>query len=115
MRLGVTEYFDSAHFLPGHKKCGQTHGHTYTVELIVEGEKKGAGMVVDFYDLKSALKKVLSEYDHRLINEIVEYPSVENISRVDLREAAGPDRPAVHDARLGRPGQMVRNGRPLTS
>ncbi len=37
-------------------------------------------MVVDFYDLKSTLKKVLSEYDHRLINEIVEYPSVENIS-----------------------------------
>jgi 6-pyruvoyltetrahydropterin/6-carboxytetrahydropterin synthase len=80
MRLGVTEYFDSAHFLPGHKSCGKTHGHTYTVELIVEGEKKGAGMVVDFYDLKSTLKKVLSEYDHRMINEIIEYPSVENIS-----------------------------------
>jgi 6-pyruvoyltetrahydropterin/6-carboxytetrahydropterin synthase len=81
MRLGVTEYFDSAHYLPGHKTCGQTHGHTYTVELIVEGEKRGAGMVVDFYDLKSVLKKVLSEYDHRLINEIIEYPSVENISQ----------------------------------
>jgi 6-pyruvoyltetrahydropterin/6-carboxytetrahydropterin synthase len=79
MRLGVTEYFDSAHYLPGHKSCGQTHGHTYTVELIVEGEKRGAGMVVDFYDLKSILRKVLSEYDHRLINEIIEYPSVENI------------------------------------
>ena len=79
MRLGVTEYIDSAHFLPGHKTCGIMHGHTYKVELIVEGEKRGAGMVIDFYDLKSALRKVLSEYDHRPLNDIVAYPSVENI------------------------------------
>ena len=79
MRLGVTEYFDSAHYLPGHETCGVMHGHTYTVELIVEGEKKGAGMVVDFYDLKSVLKKVLSEYDHRCLNDLIAYPSVENI------------------------------------
>ena len=79
MKLGVTEYFDSAHYLPGHMTCGHVHGHTYTVELVVEGEKRGAGMVVDFYDLKSALKKVLSEYDHRLLNDVIEYPSVENL------------------------------------
>jgi 6-pyruvoyltetrahydropterin/6-carboxytetrahydropterin synthase len=89
MRLGVTEYFDSAHYLPGHQKCGQTHGHTYTVELIVEGEKRDTGMVVDFYDLKSILKKVLTEYDHRLINEIVEYPSVENISESIYQKLQG--------------------------
>jgi 6-pyruvoyltetrahydropterin/6-carboxytetrahydropterin synthase len=79
MRLGVIEYIDSAHFLPGHGTCGVMHGHTYRVELIVEGEKKGAGMVIDFYDLKKILKKVLSEYDHRCLNDVVEYPSVENI------------------------------------
>jgi len=28
MRLGITEYIDCAHFLPGHPKCGQIHGHT---------------------------------------------------------------------------------------
>lgn len=79
MRLGVIEYIDAAHYLPGHPTCGQWHGHTYRVELIVEGEKKGSGMVVDFYDLKSALRQVLAEYDHRPLNDIVEYPSVENI------------------------------------
>ncbi len=79
MRLGVIEYIDSAHFLPGHTTCGGMHGHTYKVELIIEGEKKGSGMVMDFYDLKSILRKVLSEYDHRCLNEIVEYPSVENL------------------------------------
>ena len=40
MRLGITEYIDCAHFLPGHPKCGQVHGHTYKVEVVIEGEKK---------------------------------------------------------------------------
>ncbi len=79
MRLGVIEYIDAAHYLPGHPTCGQWHGHTYKVELIIEGEKKGAGMVMDFYDMKSILRKVLSEYDHRPLNDVIEYPSVENI------------------------------------
>ena len=38
MKLGITEFIDCAHFLPGHPKCGQVHGHTYKVEVIIEGE-----------------------------------------------------------------------------
>ena len=79
MKLGVIEYIDSAHFIPGHETCGNMHGHTYKVEFIIEGEKKESGMVMDFYDMKSILRRVLSEYDHRCLNDIVEYPSVENI------------------------------------
>ncbi|CAJ35550.1 6-pyruvoyl trahydropterin synthase family protein [Methanocella arvoryzae] len=79
MRLGVIEYIDSAHYLPGHTTCGCMHGHTYKVEFIISGEKKGSGMVMDFYDMKTVLRKVLSEYDHRCLNEIVEFPSVENL------------------------------------
>ena len=79
MKLGVIEYIDSAHYIPGHETCGNMHGHTYKVEFIIEGEKKETGMVMDFYDMKSILRKVLSEYDHRCLNDIVEYPSVENI------------------------------------
>ncbi|MBI2150245.1 MAG: 6-carboxytetrahydropterin synthase [Acidobacteria bacterium] len=78
MRLGVTEYLDCAHFLPGHAKCGELHGHTYKVEITVEGPVKG-GMVVDFGDLKQALREVLAPYDHRSWNDFLEYPSVENI------------------------------------
>ncbi|MFQ5838227.1 MAG: 6-pyruvoyl tetrahydropterin synthase family protein [Thermoplasmata archaeon] len=78
MRLGIVEYMDCAHFLPGHSKCGSLHGHTYKVEVIIEGEKKG-GMVVDFADLKVKVRKVLMEYDHRALNDFLEYPSVENI------------------------------------
>lgn len=78
MKLGTTHYIDCAHFLPGHPKCGQLHGHTYKVEVIIEGEVKH-GMVIDFADIKKAVKKVLAEYDHKSLNDFLEYPSVENI------------------------------------
>jgi 6-pyruvoyltetrahydropterin/6-carboxytetrahydropterin synthase len=78
MKLGITEYIDCAHFLPGHDKCGRLHGHTYKVEVIIEGDHK-QGMIIDFADLKKQSKSVLLEYDHRSWNEFLEFPSVENI------------------------------------
>jgi 6-pyruvoyltetrahydropterin/6-carboxytetrahydropterin synthase len=78
MRLGITEYIDCAHFLPGHPKCGQVHGHTYRVDVTIEGETN-SGMVVDFGDLKARTREVLQQYDHRHWNDVLEFPSVENI------------------------------------
>ncbi len=78
MRLGLTETIDCAHMLPGHTKCGQLHGHTYKVEVVVEGDARG-GMVLDFADLRSQIREVLGPYDHRHWNDVLEYPTVENI------------------------------------
>jgi 6-pyruvoyltetrahydropterin/6-carboxytetrahydropterin synthase len=78
MRLGITDHVDCAHFLPGHEKCGQLHGHTYKIEVIVEGEPDG-GMVVDFAELKRQTREVLQQYDQRNWNDFLEFPSVENI------------------------------------
>ena len=78
MKLGYTEYMDCAHFLPGHPKCGQLHGHTYKVEVVIEGENK-TGMILDFGDMKKVIREVLAEYDHKSLNDFLAYPSVENI------------------------------------
>jgi 6-pyruvoyltetrahydropterin/6-carboxytetrahydropterin synthase len=78
MKVGIIEHIDCAHFLPGHPKCGSLHGHTYKIELIVEGKVEN-GMVIDFADLKTAARRVLSEYDHKSWNDALPYPSVENI------------------------------------
>jgi 6-pyruvoyltetrahydropterin/6-carboxytetrahydropterin synthase len=85
MRLGVIEHIDCAHFLPGHPKCGQLHGHTYKVELVIEGESSG-GMVMDFADLRSQARGVLQEYDHRSWNDFLELPTVENICDLIARQ-----------------------------
>lgn len=67
--------FDSAHFLAGYRgKCSNLHGHTWKLEvtacaqeLIASGEKRG--MVLDFADLKQAVRALAARYDHTLIYE----------------------------------------------
>ena len=78
MRLGITDYIDCAHLLPGHGKCGRLHGHTYRIQVVVEGDTTN-GMVLDFAELKSQVRSVLARYDHRHWNDFLDYPTVENI------------------------------------
>ncbi|WP_456370456.1 6-carboxytetrahydropterin synthase QueD [Geoglobus sp.] len=79
MRIGVSERFSAAHSIPGHERCGRLHGHNFRVEVEIEGDIRENGMVMDFYDLKKHLREVLSEFDHRILNEIIDIPSSENI------------------------------------
>ena len=85
MKLGVIEHIDCAHSLPGHPRCGTLHGHTYKIELIIEG-KNERGMIVDFADLRDTLRDTLSLYDHKSLNDFLGYPSVENICEMLQRK-----------------------------
>lgn len=79
MKLGIIEYIDCAHYLSDHSKCGTMHGHTYKIEMIIEGEIEN-GMIIDFADLKKQVREILAIYDHRLFNDFIDYPTVENIA-----------------------------------
>ncbi|MFN3406518.1 MAG: 6-carboxytetrahydropterin synthase QueD [Caldimicrobium sp.] len=85
-RLKVKDTFSSAHFLRNYQgACENLHGHNWTVELIVEGEKlNDIEILIDFKELKGILKEVLEELDHRLINELPYFqeknPSSENLA-----------------------------------
>jgi 6-pyruvoyltetrahydropterin/6-carboxytetrahydropterin synthase len=87
VKLGYIEYMDCAHYLPEHPKCGSLHGHTYKVEVIIEGENK-TGMILDFADMKKIIREVLADYDHRSLNDFLDYPSVENICEMLQRRFA---------------------------
>ena len=82
MRMGLSLEFDAAHRLPGYDgKCARVHGHTYEVEVVVEGPvDEKTGFLMDFYDLKEALRSVLEELDHRDLNEILDNPTAECIA-----------------------------------
>jgi 6-pyruvoyltetrahydropterin/6-carboxytetrahydropterin synthase len=79
--------FSSAHNLRGYKgKCEGLHGHNWKVEARFEKEAlNNIGISVDFTELKSGLKNVLKELDHKHINKIgifkTENPSAENIAK----------------------------------
>ncbi|MGZ3751270.1 MAG: 6-carboxytetrahydropterin synthase QueD [Mucilaginibacter sp.] len=71
--------FDSAHFLPnvpeGHK-CKNMHGHTYQLTVFIEGELiENDGWVIDYADLKTHIKPIISILDHHCLNEV---PGLEN-------------------------------------
>ena len=70
MKIGVEGFtFDSAHYTGGSKsKCLNLHGHTFRLDVEVEGEvNPQTGMVIDFSLLKEAVKRVIADYDHRVI------------------------------------------------
>ncbi len=78
--------FAAAHRLVHYNgKCERFHGHNYKVRLWARGPELGeGGMLVDFGLLKSALAEVLSQLDHRDLNEIASFkddPSAERIAR----------------------------------
>jgi 6-pyruvoyltetrahydropterin/6-carboxytetrahydropterin synthase len=70
--LVVRDSFAAAHRLESYKgKCETLHGHNFIVEATYEGETLDSdGMLVDFAILKRHLKEVLSELDHRYLNEL---------------------------------------------
>lgn len=73
--LKTSAHFDSAHFLAGYQgKCANLHGHTWRIEVEVCGEELKAagekrGMVIDFGDLKHAVRALADSFDHALIYE----------------------------------------------
>lgn len=78
-KVGIVTYMDCAHYLPNHPFCGDVHGHTYKVEIVVSGNTDSNGMVVDFRTLKALVKEVLAKYDHQLLNKVLpwETPTAE--------------------------------------
>lgn len=74
--------FDAAHKLPFHKgKCFDLHGHTYKLEVTVEGDvNKETGMVIDFGDLSHIVKsRIIDKFDHTYLNDFMENPTAENL------------------------------------
>lgn len=79
--------FEAAHHLPnvpdGHK-CKRLHGHSFRVEVHVAGPlHPELGWVMDFADLKAAVKPVIARLDHYYLNDIpgLENPTSEVVAR----------------------------------
>jgi 6-pyruvoyltetrahydropterin/6-carboxytetrahydropterin synthase len=84
--LTIKTHFDAAHSLTGYPgECARLHGHTFKVDVIVEGEALNSiGIVYDFKDLKDRVREILDRFDHRHINEIPPFdettPTAENLA-----------------------------------
>ena len=79
----VTEKFtfEAAHHLPDYPgKCANIHGHSYRLEVAIEGRvDKETGMVMDFKDISKIVQEhALSVLDHSDLNKTIENPTAEN-------------------------------------
>ena len=71
------------HVPPGHK-CGRLHGHSFGVEIHVQGQvEPESGWVLDFADIKTAFQPIFEQLDHHYMNEVegLSNPTSENLAR----------------------------------
>jgi 6-pyruvoyltetrahydropterin/6-carboxytetrahydropterin synthase len=89
MKVALTRMFqiEAAHRLPrlpkGHK-CERMHGHSFKIEVRVEGEcDPKLGWLMDYADIKKAFEPLFEQLDHRCLNEVsdLDNPTSENLAK----------------------------------
>jgi 6-pyruvoyltetrahydropterin/6-carboxytetrahydropterin synthase len=92
--LRVEHSFSAGHALREYVgKCANPHGHNYRVQVAVEGARLGPiGLLMDFGDLKQAVRTVCEPLDHVYLNDLPAFatvnPSAENVARYVYDEVA---------------------------
>lgn len=84
MKIKTERKFSAAHKLPNYiGKCSRLHGHTWKVEVAIEGEPDvETGMLMDFVEIKN----IIDGLDHQYLNDFLENPTVENIAGYILNQ-----------------------------
>jgi 6-pyruvoyltetrahydropterin/6-carboxytetrahydropterin synthase len=79
--------FEAAHVLPHHPgKCGRMHGHSYRLEVALEGPLRESGptqgMIEDFDALSRVVRDdIIERLDHTCLNDFLPNPTAELIVR----------------------------------
>lgn len=98
--IGIEYEFEAGHYLtglPDTHKCSRLHGHNYVVVVELRSkELNKVGFVVDYFDIRPIKEYIDSQWDHRLLNEVVSFnTTVENLAAFLYREFK-PRFPQLH-------------------
>ena len=92
--LDITREFSAAHMLKGYDGlCSNLHGHNWTVQVFIQATAlDDIGIAADFTVIKRVLTEILSQFDHKYLNELPEFqdinPTSENIARIIFEKLA---------------------------
>jgi 6-pyruvoyltetrahydropterin/6-carboxytetrahydropterin synthase len=106
--VSVEETFAAGHSLRNYKgKCENVHGHNYRVQVTVEGEELNSiGLLVDFGDVKRAIRAIVARLDHQFMNDVPPFntvnPSAENLARYFYDEISNglPPGPQIREVKI---------------
>lgn len=101
--LKTSAAFDSAHFLSGYEgKCANIHGHRWKIEVQaakaeLQTEGQCRGMIIDFGDLKKAVRNIAECFDHALIYEkgTLKETTIKALNAENFRLISVPFRPTA--------------------
>jgi len=85
--VSVEVTFSAGHALRGYRgKCENVHGHNYKVSVTISGEELNPiGLLVDFAEVRAALRAAAERLDHRFLNDLPPFdrlnPSAENLAK----------------------------------
>jgi len=90
IKIGTMGSFCAAHRLPNYPgDCRNLHGHTWKLYIEVSGPASMIafpneddiypGMLCDFREVDKLLKTMLSKFDHKNLNDIIDVPTAENL------------------------------------
>jgi 6-pyruvoyltetrahydropterin/6-carboxytetrahydropterin synthase len=105
MKITQAFTFEAAHRLPNvpeTHRCHRMHGHSYRVELRLEGPvDPHSGFVIDFFDVEAAFGPLLQQLDHHCLNDIegLENPTAENIA-VWIWDRVRPVLPQINSVKV---------------
>ena len=87
MEIYKTFTIEAAHRLPNlpaQHKCSRLHGHSFTIEVHLDGDNDNTnGWVMDFADISKTFQPVFEQLDHQYLNEVegLENPTSENLAK----------------------------------
>jgi 6-pyruvoyltetrahydropterin/6-carboxytetrahydropterin synthase len=84
--------WEMGHRLPLHDgACRNLHGHSYKLEVAIEGDPVPAtGMVVDFQDVSGAVKPLVAELDHCFLVQDSDTELLDYLRRNELKHTVIP-------------------------
>lgn len=68
VRIAKDFHWEMGHRLPFHAgACRNLHGHSYRMQVVVEGTLDANGMVLDYFDLKEIVQPLVDRLDHAFL------------------------------------------------
>ena len=91
MNIAKTFRWEMGHRLPEHPGgCRNLHGHSYRLEVSIDGDVADTGMVIDFDDVTRAVRPLIQELDHAFLCDESDHDLLTFIRDHDMKHVAVP-------------------------